>query len=97
MSRLLSNVPPKKLSPKDDELPLLKDAPYACKNGFYKTSEGKKIFVFNGSVHYNTRYMTAWIYYNFATNCRTKKMSKEQFGIWERMLIKEGKDDFFYY
>ena len=39
--------------------------------------------------------LRAWDYYNYATNYRTKKMNKEQYWIWRRMMIREGKGYFF--
>ena len=53
-------------------------------------------FRFEGFSYYYVSYMSAWVYYNYATNYRSKKMNGKQYWIWRKKMYEEGKDDFFY-
>ena len=103
MLRLLSNKSGNKLPEKvvhkyekyafyeTGELELLPNSISEWRNGFYKTSQGKKVFVYDMEVYEGTRYMSAWVFYNFATNLKSRKMNKDQYHIWRCKMDKEGK------
>ena len=80
----------------DEKLPLLPKFLFQTKNGFYKTSSGKKVFSFNGECYTKTIYMSAWCFYNFATNFKKKRMSGDQYDFWCNKMSKEGKGDLLY-
>ena len=43
----------------------------------------------------DTYYMSAWQYYIYATNYKTKRMNGKQYRIWRRKMYEEGKSYFF--
>ena len=75
----------------DEQLELLPNFSFETKDGFYKTSSGKKIFSFYGKCYQGTGEMSAWCYYNFATNLKKKKMNGDQYHFWRVKMQDEGK------
>ena len=53
-------------------------------------------FMFEGHLYHFTCYMSAWVYYNYATNYKKRKMNGEQYWVWRRKMCKEGKRYFFH-
>ena len=80
----------------DGKLPLLPKLASETKNGFYRTPSGKKIFSYDGKCYEGTRMMSAWCYYNFATNLRKRKMNGDQYDFWRNKMYQEGKERFLY-
>ena len=106
MPRLLSKASGNKLSnepkPKEvpnkpeEELELLPSDYEKRKNGFYRLPSGDKVFVFNKECFRSSSNMPAWVYYNFATNFKSKKMNQNQYFRWRVKMEKEGKGRYLY-
>ena len=103
MPRLLSNVSGSTLPKenfnerveyyyfKDDKRFKSSEFDVTSPNGFYKTKSGKNIFLFDYEFYVKTKYMSAWCYYNFATNFKKKKMNGDQYTLWRSKMDREGK------
>ena len=83
------------ITDEDEQLELLPIGLYVA-NGFYKTDLGKKVFVFDYKLYEGTEYMTAWCYYNFASNLRRRKMKGHQYRFWRYKKQMEGKGHLLY-
>ena len=75
----------------EKQLELLPNDCTKWKNGFYKTSKGDKVFVFDREPYSGTRYMPAWVYYNFCTNFKSRKMNGKQYDCWWAKMENEAK------